>query len=100
MTTKLSEKLDILDIKIRQYIQYTALVKQENASLEEQIQKLKTNLAAVNDKISLLQRQLEETKAEIEQEGLEKDKEAKRLKKQLNQYISYVDECVEWLHNS
>ena len=38
---KLSEKLDILEIKLRQYIQYNALVKQENAALTQQIQKLK-----------------------------------------------------------
>ena len=100
MTTKLSEKLDILEIKMRQYIQYNGIVKQENAELHQQIRQLNTNLAAVNDKISLLQRQLEETKTKlgIEEEG--KNKESKQLKKQLDQYIKYVDDCVDWLQDS
>ena len=42
MTAKLSEKLDLLDIKLRQYIQVNALLKQENAELHTQIQKIKS----------------------------------------------------------
>ncbi len=100
MTAKLSEKLELLEIKIRQYIQYNGLIKQENADLTQQIQELKTNLATVNNKMSLLQRQLEETKTKlgIEEEG--KNKESKQLKKQLDQYIKYVDDCVDWLQDS
>lgn len=99
MTTKLSEKIDTLDLKLRQYLQYTELVKQENEDLQQQVLKLKTNLATVNDKMTQLQRQLEHSKLELEQEGQEKEKQSKQLKKQLGQYIQYVDECMEWLQN-
>lgn len=100
MTTKLSDQLDILEIKIRQYIQYTALVKQENADLNQEIQELKSNLATVNDKISQLQRQLEATKVEIAREEQDKQKEAKQLRKQLEQYVQHIDECLAWLQQA
>lgn len=100
MTAKLSEKLDLLDIKLRQYIQVNALLKQENAELHTQIQKFKANLATANDNMSQLQRQLEQSKAELELEEQDKVKQAKRLKKQLDQYITQIDECIDWLEQS
>ena len=100
MTAKLSEKLDLLDIKLRQYIQFNALLKQENTELHAQNQKFKTNLASTNDKMVQLQRQLEQSKTELEQEEQDKEKQAKRLKKQLDQYITHIDECIDWLEQS
>jgi hypothetical protein len=100
MTAKLSEKLDLLDIKLRQYIQLNALIKQENTELDAQIQKLKANLASTNDKMLQLQRQLEQGRIELEQEEQDKEKQDKRLKKQLDQYINHVDECINWLEQS
>ena len=58
--------------------------------------KLKANLATTNDNMSQLQRQLEQSKAELEQEEQDKVKQAKRLKKQLDQYIAHIDECINW----
>ncbi len=100
MTAKLSEKLDLLDIKLRQYIQFNALIKQENTELHVQNQKLKANLASTNDKMLQLQRQLEQGRAELEQEEQDKEKQAKRLKKQLDQYINHIDESINWLEQS
>jgi cell division septum initiation protein DivIVA len=100
MTAKLSEKLDLLDIKLRQYIQFNALIKQENTELHAQIQKLKANLASTNNKMLQLQRHLVEGRAELEQKEQNKEKQAKRLKKQLDQYINHIDESIGWLEQS
>ena len=100
MTAKLSEKLDLFDIKLRQYIHINALLKEENTELHTQIQKFKTNLAATNDKMLQLQRQLEQCKIELEQEEQDKEKQAKRFKKQLDQYITHIYECINWVEQS
>ena len=72
----------------------------ENESLKEENERLKAAKAEQNAKIGVLTDKLEETQSALEQQGKGEPQAAEELRGQLNQYISELDDVIEWLQEN
>ncbi len=72
----------------------------ENESLKEENERLNVAKAEQNAKIGVLTDKLGETQGALEQQGKGEPQAAEELREQLNQYISELDEVIEWLQEN
>ena len=71
-----------------------------NESLKEENERLNAAKAEQNAKIGVLTHKLEETQRALEQQGKGEPQAAEELREQLNQYISELDDVIEWLQEN
>ena len=90
MNTK--DKLEHIEIKIKQLGFKLERLAKENSLLREENQNLKSALDRVG-------RQPGDSK-DLPEEKDYRIAERQELKAQINQYIQEIDKCIEWLHNN
>ena len=72
----------------------------ENESLKEENERLKVAKAEQNAKTGVLTDKLEETQRALGRQGKGEPQAADELRKQLDEYISELDEVIEWLQEN
>ena len=89
----IEQKARLLTAQLEKLERENSLLTEKNRELAEQNRTLQTNLLLSNSEISHLQTQLE-----IENKiGKEGQKQNPNLKRDINQYIQEIDQCIEWL---
>jgi len=97
----LADKLNTIEVKVKQLAQKIEQVQQENAVFKEENRRLKTDLAVLIEKGG--QGGATPTVPVVQQVAPIKRKEqlnTKKLKKEIEQYIKEIDKCIEWLQNT
>lgn len=89
----IERKAQLLIAKMTQLENENVLLLQKNRELLEQNRTLQTDLLLRNSEISYLKKQLE---AVERTEGVEHNQ---HLRTEINQYITEIDKCIEWLQN-
>ena len=96
----LTEKIDHITKKVRLMAANLDSLKQENKRLHEENVKLKASLGDNKQKIRNLEANLTGAQRSFEKKKEETPKSSEKLKLEIEQYISEIDKCIEWLQNS
>jgi hypothetical protein len=101
---ELNEILESIERKTRLLIARLARLESDNAALLEQNQKLTTENRALQTDLLLRDSEISHLKTlTVTQEQPKKDGSNVRthkIRKEIDQYISDVDSCIEWLQKS
>ncbi len=95
----LSDKLTVIEEKVKLLARKLEQVQAENAGLKEENRKLKTDLSTNHAKgiqITPPVAVAPKTKEKNEKEPMSSTK----LKKEIDQYIKEIDKCIVWLEKS
>ena len=92
------ERIDNIELKVRQLVQRMARLRQENAGLKEENQKLKADLDRQRGAVSALTHKLEQTQRSLDTQREGQPEQSDQLKQQLETYIEEINACMEWLH--
>ena len=98
----LSERIDSIELKIRELAFKLERLKKENAVLREENQELKAEAErlrqqpaeALNDNVN------QKSRLEPEAQPLAETEQSEKLREQIDQYIQEIDKCIEWLNNN
>ncbi len=97
----MTERLEHIEKKIHLLVEELKTLRNSNSVLKEENKKLKTDMAEQNDRIGILTERLSNTQQALAgQRGDNETESSQKLRKQIDQYISEIDKCVEWLKNA
>jgi hypothetical protein len=101
---ELNDTLESIERKTRLLIARLARLESDNAALLEQNQKLTTENRAIQTDLLLRDSEISHLKTlTVTQEQPKKDVSnvrTQKIRKEIDQYISDVDSCIEWLQKS
>ena len=97
---KLSEKMDTIEMKVRQMALRLQRVQKENDKLVEENGKLRTELSKYSNKTNDLEKKLQRTTIALEEKQENDPEHSKKLRKEIEQYIKEIDKCIDRLKNS
>ena len=102
---ELNDTLESIERKTRLLIARLARLESDNAALLEQNQKLTTENRALQTDLLLRDSEISHlrTQVNIAKEQPRKDVSnvrTQKIRKEIDQYISDVDSCIEWLQKS
>ncbi len=92
-----TEKLESIELKVRQLALQMTRLQDENAALIAENKKLKTALDRQVGTVGVLKNKLELTQQALSQ-GKQKNSNGE-LKARIDQHIAEIDKCIEWLHD-
>ena len=92
------ERIDRIELKIRQLVQRIDRLKLENADLKDENQKLKDDLDRQRGSVSALTNKLEQPQRSLDLQREGQPEQPDQLKQQLEAYIEEINSCIEWLH--
>ncbi len=96
----LSEKIDNIELKIRQLALKVERLRNENIDLSKKNEQLKAELDKQQGAVSALKDKLTKTQGVLERREVNETEHTQQLRGQLDQYIKEIDKCIEWLQNS
>lgn len=100
----LSEKIDSIELKVREVAFKLERLKKENAALREENKTLKTMVDRLKQARASVEGDLTNTdQAPPRQDGSSQPaegEESEKLRAQIDQYIREIDQCIEWLNNN
>ncbi len=77
----------------------TAL-RQQNAVLSKENNKLKAEMTAQTERIGELTERLTNSQQALAGQRGDDSESNQKLRKQIDQYINEIDKCIEWLQNA
>ncbi len=96
----LSNQIDKIEQKVRQLAAMMEDFRQQNVALFDENTQLKTELKSEREKAGELITKLTQTQRALEVKRKEEPESTKKLRKQMDQYILEIDDCIEWLQNA
>jgi len=96
----LSNKVDSIELKVRQLAVKIERLRNENAALIVENRQLKAELDRQGGTVDALKNKLEKTQRVGAKNGEREPEHSEKLRKQIDQYIQEIDRCIEWLHNN
>lgn len=96
----LSNKVDSIELKVRQLAVKIERLRNENAALIVENRQLKAELDRQGGTVDALKNKLEKTQRVLAKNGEREPEHSEKLRKQIDQYIQEIDRCIEWLHNN
>lgn len=96
----MDQQLDHIELKIRQLLEELKLLRQENAILSKENNKLKAEQEAQHERIGELTERLTNSQRALSQQRGDVSESSQKLRKQIDQYITEIDKCIEWLQNA
>lgn len=93
----LSERIDSIELKVRQLALKMERMQKENAVLQKENKQLKAELDRQKGTASVLKDKLETTQRALGLQREEQPGHSEKLRDQLDQYIHELDQCIEWL---
>ena len=94
------ETFDNIDEKVKLLASKVEHVQQENASLKAENELLKQQLQEQDASVVELQDKVDAHKRVIAQNAILKPDDSENLKERIDQYISEINKCIEWLNNN
>ena len=96
----LSEKMDTIEMKVRQLALRLDRVRKERDKYLEENNKLRTELSKYSNKTNDLENKLELTTQALEEKKENDPEHSKKLRKEIEHYIRDIDKCIDRLKNS
>lgn len=96
----LSNKLDQIELKLRQLALKIERLEGANAALLEENQQLKAENNKGGSQNSDLEMRLAKAEQALEIKRAEDPEESKKIRKEIDRYIKEIDKCIEWLNAS
>ena len=96
----LSDRIDNIELKVRQLILKIERLQNENVALEEKNKQLKADLDRQKGTVDALKNKLEFTQRVMDQQKEEESDDSKHLKEKIDHYIREIDKCIEWLQTN
>lgn len=102
---ELNDTLESIERKTRLLIARLARLESDNAALLEQNQKLTTENRALQTDLLLRDSEISHLKAQVDVTKIQPKRDVsnvrtQKIRKEIDQYISDVDSCIEWLQKS
>lgn len=94
----LLERIDNIELKVRQLAQRLERTKRENTDLQLENESLKAELDRQHGITKVLNDKLEQAQRALGSTQEEQPEHAEQLKHQLDQYIEELNKCIAWLH--
>ncbi|MBK8562796.1 MAG: hypothetical protein IPN76_05485 [Saprospiraceae bacterium] len=96
----MTQQLDNIEQKVKQLADAMTALRQQNASLLKENNKLKADLEAQHERIGELTERLTNSQQALAGERGDDSENTQKLRKQIDQYIQEIDKCIEWLQNA
>jgi len=96
----LTDKLESIEIKVRQLALKQERLQRENAALHTENQQLKAGIDKQEATVIALKDKLETAQRALTERAEEEDEQSQQLKQLIDQYILEIDKCIEWLHHN
>lgn len=100
LNMNLADRLESIEIKVRQLALKQERLQRENAALQTENQQLKTGLDKQEAMVIALKDKLETAQRALESRAVEEGEQSQQLKELIDQYILEIDKCIEWLHHN
>ncbi len=94
------ETFDNIEEKVKLLASKVEHIQQENASLKQENELLRKQLSEQNESVEELQDKVEAHKRIIAQNAELQPDDPESLKERIDQYITEIDKCIEWLNNN
>jgi regulator of replication initiation timing len=96
----LTQQLDNIEQKVKLLLDAMNALRQQNASLLQENNKLKADLEAQHERIGELTERLTNSQQALAGQRGDDSENTQKLRKQIDQYIQEIDKCIEWLQNA
>jgi predicted nuclease with TOPRIM domain len=96
----LTLQLENIERKVQQLAERLTALRKENTALTLENNKLNAGLEAQQERIGELTLRLSNTQRALAQQRGDETESSQRLRKQIDQYINDIDQCIEWLQNA
>lgn len=96
----LSERLESIELKIRQLALKVRQLQRENQNLRDANEQLWVALSQKEDFIKGLQERIEKVEQEVEHKRKIDTEQSVKVRAQIDQYVKEIDRCLEWLTNN
>ncbi len=96
----MTQELKQIEQKIRLLLEELDNLRKENAALTEENNKLRTNLEVQKDLASELAQRLSNSQRALARQKGDETEGSQKLRKQIDQYITEIDNCIEWLQKA
>ena len=95
----MTQQLENIEQKVRQLVEAITVLRQQNAILSKENNKLKADLEAQQERIGELTERLTNSQQALAGQRGDDSESNQKLRKQIDQYIKEIDKCIEWLQN-
>lgn len=96
----MTQQLENIERKVQQLAERLTTLRRENAELAQENNKLKAGHQALQERIGELTQRLSNTQRALAQQRGDETESSQRLRKQIDQYINDIDQCIAWLQNA
>jgi regulator of replication initiation timing len=96
----LTQQLDNIEQKVRLLAEAITALRQQNAQLSNENDKLKAELEAQQERIGELTERLTNSQLALAGQRGDDSESTQKLRKQIDQYINEIDKCIAWLQNA
>jgi len=96
----MTQQLENIEQKVRLLAEAITALRQQNALLSNENNKLKADLEAQHERIGELTERLTNSQLALAGQRGDDSESNQKLRKQIDQYINEIDKCIEWLQNA
>ena len=96
----MTQQLENIEQKVRQLAEAMTALRQQNAALFKENNKLKADLEAQQERTGELTERLTNSQQALAGQRGDDSESNQKLRKQIDQYINEIDKCIEWLQNA
>ena len=96
----MTQQLENIEQKVRQLAEAMTTLRQQNAALFKENNKLKADLEAQQERTGELTERLTNSQQALAGQRGDDSESNQKLRKQIDQYINEIDKCIEWLQNA
>lgn len=96
----LTDKLNNIELKVRQLALRLERLQNENSTLLLENKNLKSRLLQNTTKLGQMEEKVVQSKVALDSKREDDPEYSKKLRKEIEQYISEIDKCIEWLQNN
>lgn len=96
----MTQQLENIEQKVRQLAEAMTALRQQNAVLSKENNKLKADLEAQQERTGELTERLTNSQQALAGQRGDDSESNQKLRKQIDQYINEIDKCIEWLQNA
>ncbi len=95
-----TDKINNIELKVRQLALRLERLQNENSTLLLENKKLKSELSQNTMKLGQMEEKVVRSNVAVDSNRNGGPDNSKKLRKEIEQYISEIDKCIEWLQNN
>ncbi|MBI5914814.1 MAG: hypothetical protein HY842_05510 [Bacteroidetes bacterium] len=96
----MTQQLENIEQKVRQLVEELENLRRGNAVLTKENNRFKADHEAQNERIGELTQRLTNSQQALAGQRGDDSESSQKLRKQIDQYITEIDKCIEWLQNA